>query len=73
MDSFDMWNYFLDEDSGVGIVVNHFRDDGNPEVNVYVVPEDKVANNRWHDDMQEIQQVPPVRSSMQIALRRRSG
>jgi hypothetical protein len=73
MDSFDMWNYFLDEDIGVGIVVNHFRDDGNPEVNVYVVPEDKVANNRWHDDMQELQQVPTLRSSMQIALRRRGG
>jgi len=52
---YDLWDYFLDEDSGVGIVVNHFRDEGDPQVNVYIVPKDKVDNDRWHDDMREVE------------------
>lgn len=48
---YDLWEYFLDADSRIGIVVNFFRDEGDPQVNVYVVPKDKVANERWHDDM----------------------
>ena len=51
---YDLWEYFLDDVSGVGIVVNHFRDEGDPQVNVYVVPKDKVADGRWHDDMKEL-------------------
>lgn len=51
---FDLWEYFHDEDSGVGIVVNYFRDEVDPEVNVYVVPKSKVANNDWHNDMIDI-------------------
>ena len=32
--------------------MNHFRDGGEPLLNVYVVPKDKVANNDWHSDME---------------------
>ena len=52
---YDEWNYFHDPDSGVGIVVNHFRDGGDPELNVYVVPKGKVANNDWHSDMKMLE------------------
>ena len=51
---YDEWGYFEDPDSGVGIVINHFRDEGDPMLNVYVVPKDKVANNDWHNDMIDI-------------------
>ena len=61
-DYFDEWEYFQDPDSGIGIVVNHFRDEcigssgellkGVPQLNLYVVPKDKVANNDWHNDME---------------------
>jgi hypothetical protein len=51
---YDEWGYFTDHDSGIGIVVNHFRDEGDPLLNVYVVPKDKVANNDWHSDMEDI-------------------
>ena len=51
---YDEWGYFTDHDSGIGIVVNHFRDGGEPLLNVYVVPKDKVANNDWHSDMEPI-------------------
>ena len=54
-DYFDEWEYFHDEvGSGIGIVVNHFRDEGVPQLNVYVVPKDKVANNDWLNDMVDI-------------------
>jgi hypothetical protein len=51
---YDEWDYFEDPDSGIGIVVNHFRDGGDPLLNVYVVPEDKVANHDWHSEMIDI-------------------
>ena len=51
---YDEWSYFTDHDSGIGIAVNHFRDEGEPLLNVYVVPKDKVANNDWHSDMVDI-------------------
>ena len=51
---YDEWDYFEDPDSGIGIVVNHFRDGGDPLLNVYVVPKNKVANNNWHSDMEDI-------------------
>ena len=55
---FDEWKYFLDDKSGVGIVINYFYEQGlyleEPQLNVYVVPKDKVANNHWHDDMYQI-------------------
>jgi len=51
---YDEWSYFEDPDSGIGIVVNHFRDGGDPLLNVYVVPEDKVANHDWHSEMIDI-------------------
>ena len=55
IDYFDEWEYFQDPDSGIGIVVNHFRDENFPTLNVYVVPKDKVANNNsWHDEMIDI-------------------
>ena len=49
---YDEWDYFEDLESGIGIVVNHFRDGAEPVINVYVVPKDKVANNDWHSDME---------------------
>ena len=52
IDYFDEWEYFQDPDSGIGIVVNHFRDENFPTLNVYVVPKDKVANNDWLNDME---------------------
>jgi len=48
---YDEWSYFHDPNTGTGIVVNHFRDQGQPELNVYVVSPDKVDNNDWHSDM----------------------
>ena len=54
LDYFDEWEYFYDHDSAVGIVVNHFRDEGAPMLHVYVVPKDKVAKNDWHNDMIDI-------------------
>ncbi len=58
INEFDGWKYFLDDKSGVGIVINYFYEQGlyleEPQLNVYVVPKDKVANNHWHDDMYEI-------------------
>ena len=54
LDYFDEWGYFTDPDSGIGIVVNHFRDGDFPTLNVYVVPKDKVANNDWLNDMVDI-------------------
>ena len=48
---FDEWEYFTDEQSGIGIVVNHFRDNGEPSLNVFVVPANKVSDNDWHSDM----------------------
>ena len=54
---YDEWSYFTDPDSGIGIVVNHFRDGDEPLLNAYVVPKDKVANNDWHSDMEPIGEV----------------
>mgnify|MGYP003681480367 FL=1 len=56
INDFDKWEYVLDEDSGIGIVINYFcEDEGDlteePQLNVYTVPKDKVANNNWHNDM----------------------
>ena len=53
---FDEWKYYLDDKSGIGIVINYFYEQEleEPYLNVYVVPKDKVANNHWHDDMYEI-------------------
>ena len=53
---FDKWDSIIDEDSGIGIVINYScEDEGDlteePSLNVYTVPKDKVANNNWHDDM----------------------
>jgi hypothetical protein len=56
---YDEWDYFEDPDSGIGIVVNHFRDGGDPLLNVYVVPKNKVANNNWHSDMEDITYTVP--------------
>ena len=52
IDYFDEWEYFQDPDSGIGIDINYFRDEGEPQLNVYVVPKDKVANNDWLNDME---------------------
>ena len=41
----DNWYYLPN-----GTVINIFEDQG-VNVNFYIVPEDKIANNRWHDDM----------------------
>ena len=53
---FDCWDYFECTIDGkrMGVVVNHFRDEGDPQVNVYVVPEDKVDKGDWHSDMIDI-------------------
>ena len=52
--NYDEWGYLEDPESGIGIVINHFRDDGEPSLNVFVVPRDKVANKDWHSDMYSI-------------------
>ena len=56
INEFDEWKYYLDDKSGIGIVINYFYEQEleEPYLNVYVVPKDKVANNHWHDDMYEI-------------------
>ena len=56
INEFDDWQYFLDDKSGVGIVINYFYEQEleEPYLNVYVVPKDKVANNHWNDDMYQI-------------------
>tara|TARA_R100001594_G_scaffold43704_1_gene75830 strand:- start:422 stop:625 length:204 start_codon:yes stop_codon:yes gene_type:complete len=53
---FDNWEYFIDEKTGVGVVVNSFYEEEHeqPQTNVYIVPKDKVGNNDWHSDMYEI-------------------
>ena len=51
---YDEWGYFYDHASGIGIVINHFRDGSDPSLNVYIVPKDKAPNNDWHSDMEDI-------------------
>ena len=49
--NYDEWEYLEDPESGIGIVINHFRDDGEPSPNVYIVPTYEGANKDWHSDM----------------------
>jgi len=42
----DKWHYLPN-----GTVINIWEDEGAIHLNCYIVPEDKIANNRWHDDM----------------------
>jgi len=49
---YDEWDYFEDPHTGVGIVVNHFGEEGENNINVYVVSPDKVKNGDWHNDME---------------------
>jgi hypothetical protein len=61
---FDNWEYFIDEKTGVGVVVHTWIPDDEeteqvhdytePQTNVYIVPKDKVGNKNWHSDMYEI-------------------
>ena len=39
------WHYLPN-----GTIINIWEDEG-VNVNFYIVPEDKIANNNWHDDM----------------------
>ena len=47
VNEFDEWKYFLDDKSGVGIVINYFYEQElkEPYLNVYVVPKEKAPNN----------------------------
>ena len=47
INEFDGWKYFLDDKSGVGIVINYFYEQEleEPYLNVYVVPKEKAPNN----------------------------
>ena len=42
----DNWYYLPN-----GTVINIFEDSGAIHLNFYIVPEDKISRNRWHDDM----------------------
>ena len=42
----DKWHYLPN-----GTVINIWEDEGAIHLNCYIVPEDKIANNNWHDDM----------------------
>ena len=44
----DNWHYL--PIAKIILIVNIWEDQG-VNVNFYIVPEDKIANNRWHDDM----------------------
>ena len=56
INEFDEWKYYLDDKSGIGIVINYFYEQEleEPYLNVYVVPKEKAPNNNWHDYMYEI-------------------
>ena len=56
VNEFDDWQYFLDDKSGIGIVINYFYEQELevPQLNVYVVPKADTSENNWNDVMYQI-------------------
>ena len=56
INEFDDWQYFLDDKSGIGIVINYFYEQELevPQLNVYVVPKADTSENNWNDVMYQI-------------------
>ena len=55
-EDFDNWFYETAPRTGVGIVINYFKMDGQggPSINLYTVSPEDVDKNDWHSDMKMV-------------------